>query len=179
MGKKSKGDLCAAESAACSASGKSNVVCRYRGFELLVRPDTVIAFREKKLKLAECLASSTIFSDAKKNLKAAEDKLEEEFEGLSPEEMCAEILTHGAYQSTAAERKALTDQRRAQLITHFNTHFIDPKTRLPHPATRLDAALTEAKFRVDYTVNFAKQAVDARKAIVSLIPMKERPPQDL
>ncbi len=181
MGKgKGKADLCANESGSCSAASKgSGIVCRYKGFEVLARPDTVALFREKKLALAECLASQTVFADARKSLKAAAEDLEREFEDLANEDICRAILEQGVYQSTTAERKALVEQRRAQIITFFNAHYIDPKSLLPHPATRIDAALTQAKFRVDYGVSITKQLAEARKALVSLLPMKERPQPQL
>ena len=46
---------------------------------------------------------------------------------------------------TAAERKAKTEKKRAEIINYIHKYYVDPKTKLPHPVVRIDAALTEMK----------------------------------
>jgi len=68
--------------------------------------------------------------------------------GLSERACVQEILLHGSHQQSTAERRALIEQRRAFVVNHFVSTYIEPRSGLPHPASRVAAAMEAAKVRI-------------------------------
>ena len=77
--------------------------------------------------------------------KASAAELESSF-GTADEMECArEICKKGDLQLTAAERAEKVAQKRAAILNYLNKYYMDPKSNLPHPIARLDAALDDIK----------------------------------
>jgi ribosome maturation protein Sdo1 len=55
------------------------------------------------------------------------------------------ILTDGELQLSAAERKDKVDKRYREIVTYIHKSYADPKSKLPHPVTRIENALEEMK----------------------------------
>ena len=78
----------------------------------------------------------------------------------------------GSIQLTTAQRKQMVDDKRKQIIHAIATTATDPKTRGPHPPTRIENALSEARFSVDPFLSVERQVQDAVDAIRALIPLQ-------
>ncbi len=59
------------------------------------------------------------------------------------------ILKQGEIQVSSEYRQKMRDQKRKQIITWIHTHSINPRQNTPHPVTRIENALEEAKVRID------------------------------
>jgi ribosome maturation protein SDO1 len=66
----------------------------------------------------------------------------------------------------------MVDDKRKQIIHAIATTATDPKTRGPHPPTRIENALSEARFSVDPFLSVERQVQDAVDAIRALIPLQ-------
>jgi ribosome maturation protein SDO1 len=157
--------------------GAGTTICRFKGLEVQCHKDTISAYREGRIDLSKVLQMEVVFSSSKKNQQASESDLDQAFPGMSAVEVLEEIVSRGTYQQSTAERRALTEQRRARVVNHFVTHYVDPKSGYPHPATRIDAALSAAKVRIDIDLHMDKQLKVARKAVEGLLPLKPHGPR--
>ena len=84
-----------------------------------------------------------------------------------------EIIKKGNYQLSTAERKKKVEEKRAQITYYFHKNFMDPKTKLPHPLTRIEAALGDIKgLRIHPDEPAEQQAKTIKKQLKDIIPLK-------
>ena len=118
------------------------------------------------------MATDSIWSDVKAGDRPTSDALENIF-GSTDLHTCVEkILKEGSIQLTTAQRKKMVEEKRKQIINAIATTATDPKTRGPHPPTRIENALSEARFSVDPFLSVERQVQDAVEAIRALIPLQ-------
>ena len=82
------------------------------------------------------------------------------------------ILKNGSIQLTTDQRKKIINEKKKKIINEISSTATDPKTRLPHPATRIENALNEARFSVDPFLSIEKQVQKAVKVLKPLIPLQ-------
>lgn len=141
-------------------------------FEILVKPDAAFAFRSgKSVSLSDVLVIDEIFTDASKGLRASEKKLKEAFGTTDPVEIAKIILRKGTLQITAQQRRQLIEEKRRQIIDFISRNAVDPRTKLPHPPTRIEQALEQVGFPVDPFKSVEEQANEAIKAIRTVLPI--------
>ncbi|MBS7648539.1 MAG: ribosome assembly factor SBDS [Candidatus Bathyarchaeia archaeon] len=141
-------------------------------FEILVKPDPAFAFRSgKSVSLSDILVTEVIFTDANKGLRAPDKKLKEAFGTTDPIEISKIILKRGTLQITAQQRKQLIEEKRRQIIDFISRNAVDPRTKLPHPPTRIEQALEQVRFPVDPFKSVEEQANEAIKALRSVLPL--------
>ncbi|HIH15605.1 MAG: hypothetical protein QT08_C0015G0006 [archaeon GW2011_AR17] len=142
-------------------------------FEILVDCDKALAYREGKIKdLLEVLASKEIFADVKKGLRASEKEIKRIFKTDTFESIADVILKKGEIQITAEHRNTLREEKRKQIITFIHRHAVDPKTGHPHPPQRIEAALEQAKAKIDEFHSVEVQVQEILPKIRSLLPIK-------
>jgi len=143
-------------------------------YEILVDPDLVAEWRvnPEQVSFEDMLATDEVWSDVKAGDRPTSDALENIF-GTTDLHSCVErILIDGSIQLTTAQRKQMVDDKRKQIIHAIATTATDPKTRGPHPPTRIENALSEARFSVDPFLSVERQVQDAVDAIRALIPLQ-------
>jgi len=89
-------------------------------FEVLVKPGTLLRFRERKLGIDNVLFSEEVFANHTKMERASEASKHEVFGELSPADILLEILMKGECQLTTAERREMVDLKRRQILTHIH-----------------------------------------------------------
>ncbi len=138
-------------------------------FEVVISDvDKAIEFKQgKELNPTEFLQSTTIFQDANRGLKVSEDKLK----SILGENAIKKILQDGELHLTADQRKRLSEERKNRIIEHIQRNSVDPKTGSPHPRTRVELAMTEAKVSIDYQEKFDTQIEKVINAIRVVIPL--------
>lgn len=114
-------------------------------FELSIDPLKTEEYLKGSAQLAEALMSDEIFVDAKRGQLANATELEEVFKTTDKTKIAEIILKHGEIQTTSDQRAKEREQRLKQLIQKIHELAVDPRTGIPHPITRIDAALKEAK----------------------------------
>ena len=71
-------------------------------------------------------------------------------------------MQKGELNLTAEQRQVFFEKKRKQIVTLLSKTCVNPKTRTPHPPTRIENAMKEAKVMVDPT----KSAEDQLKTII-------------
>lgn len=142
-------------------------------FEILVDPDLASDFkRGKEIDIEKILAVEEIFKDAKKGDKASEEAMMKAFQSVDPLEAAAIIIKKGQVQLTAQQRKEMQEEKRKKIISKITREAINPQTKLPHPARRIEIAMEEAKVHIDPFKSVDEQVKGVLKAIRTKIPIK-------
>jgi ribosome maturation protein SDO1 len=143
-----------------------------KDFELLVKPEPALSYRQgKSISLSDILATDTIFSDSNKGLRASEKDLKEAFGTIDAQKIAEFILKKGILQLTAEQRRRMIDEKLKQIIAFISRHAVDPRTKLPHPPTRVEQALEQVRFSVDPFKSVEEQANEAIKLLRSVLPI--------
>ena len=142
-------------------------------YEALVDPDLVEQWKEDSstIQLDDFMAMDEIFHDARAGERPTEEALMNTFETLDVESILNIILDKGSIQLTTAQRKARVEHMRQQIIHHIHSQAIDPKSKSPHPRTRIELALQESKYSVDPFKRLEEQIKDAIAKLKPLIPL--------
>lgn len=142
-------------------------------YEALVDPDLVEQWKEdaSSIDLDDFMAMDEIFHDARAGERPTEEALMNTFQTLDVEEILNIILDKGSIQLTTAQRKARVENMRQQIIHHIHSQAIDPKSKSPHPRTRIELALDESKYSVDPFKRLEDQVKDAIAKLKPLIPL--------
>jgi ribosome maturation protein SDO1 len=153
------------------------VVIKYEShgerFEILVKPKEAMAFRSgKSISLSDVVISDTIYKDVKKGLKASPSALKKVFGTTDFETVAREILLKGEMPITAEQRKEMLESKKKQLIDFIHRNAIDPKTHLPIPPARIEAAIEEARVQIDLNRDVESQALQIIHELARIIPIK-------
>ncbi|RAH05165.1 MAG: ribosome assembly factor SBDS [Methanobacteriota archaeon] len=143
-------------------------------YEILVDPDLVERWKEDKesVPIGDLLAIEEVWSDARAAERPSSDAIENVF-GTSEIAVCAaKILLEGSIQLTTAQRKKMVEDKKLQIVNEIASTATDPKTKLPHPRTRIENALDEIRFSVDPFKSTESQVEQAVKALRPVIPLQ-------
>ena len=142
-------------------------------YEALVDPDLVEEWRDdsSRIDLDEFMAMDEIFLDARAGERPTEDALMKAFHTLDVTTILNVILEKGSIQLTTAQRKARVENIRQQIIHHIHSQAVDPRSKSPHPRTRIELALEESKYSVDPFKRLEQQVSDAIAILKPLIPL--------
>ncbi len=142
-------------------------------FEILVDPDMAADFkRGESIDLEGILAVEEVFKDAKKGDKASEEAMMKAFNTTDPLEAAVTIIKKGQVQLTAQQRKEMTEEKRKKVVATIVREAINPQTKLPHPARRIEIAMDEAKIHIDPFKSVDEQVNIVLKAIRTKIPIR-------
>ncbi|MGM5481152.1 MAG: ribosome assembly factor SBDS [Nanobdellota archaeon] len=143
-----------------------------RTFEVPIDPDKAVEYKEgNAVDITEIFKADSIFSDAKKGYFASEDDLETVFDTTDEDKIKRYLLENGEIQFTQEYRDELKARRERNILHQLHRNTINPKTGLPHPETRLKAAIDEAKVRIDHLKRAEDQLPDIVKKLQPIIPI--------
>src|SRR3972149_4164276 len=142
-------------------------------FEVLVKPPKALDYRNGKIaSITEVLAAETIFSDANKGTRVAEEQLRKAFGTTDTLKIADMILKKGTLQLTTDQRRKMVEDKRKQIIDFISRQAVDPKTNLPHPPTRIENALEQVRYAIDPYKPVEEQAKDIVKLLRPILPLK-------
>jgi ribosome maturation protein SDO1 len=142
-------------------------------YEILVDPELVDNWKKdpNSVRLDDLLATDEVWNDARSGDRPTTDAIESVF-GTTDLFTCVEkILKEGNIQLTTVQRKKLIAEKRTKIIHQIATTATDPRTKLPHPKTRIELALDEIKFSIDPFLSIERQVQDAIKQLKPVIPL--------
>ena len=149
------------------------------GLELsiLVDPEIALHFREEKgaikLDLDDLLAVEGVFvGQARDGDKASDEELMKAFGTTELLECVKLILLKGDLQLTTDQRRAMVERKRRLIIEYIARNAINPQTKAPHPPSRIENAMDEARIHLDPFKSVDKQVEEVLKAIRPLIPIR-------
>jgi len=141
-------------------------------FELLVKPDPALEFKMgKRSDISSVLVSDEIYSDANKGSRASSEKMMKSFKTVDSLEVAKQILARGELNLTTDQRRKMVEEKKKQIVQFINKSFVDPKTHLPHPIMRIEAAMEEVRLQIDpfkRVEDQSKTIVDALRRILPL-----------
>ena len=153
-------------------SGKTTVV-KYQKLEIICNQGTITSYRDGKSSLDDTVVTQEIFKDAKKADRASDADIMKVFQHKDMSKALDEIIKKGDFQLSTAERKKKVEEMRKQIVYYFHKNYMDPKSKLPHPVTRIEAALSDIKgLRIHPDEPVEQQAKNIMKQLRDIIPMK-------
>ena len=142
-------------------------------YEILVDPDLVDLFKSdpSSVKIDDFFAMDEVFMmlEAVKDLR--KEAIENTFGTQDIVEIATVIFEKGSIQLTTNQRKAIVERMRQKIVHHIHSQAVDPKTKSPHPITRIELALDESRYSVDPFKNLDQQIKDAIDKLKPLIPL--------
>lgn len=144
-----------------------------QSFEILADSTKALSLKSGgAVDIRDVVAVQKIFTDAKKGMVASSNALRSIFKTDDPLEVSKIIIQKGEIPLTAEYRQGLRDQKKKQIISIIHRNAVDPKTHIPHPPQRIEAALEEAKFHVDEAKDVNKQVEEALKVLRPVLPIR-------
>ena len=142
-------------------------------YEVLVDSELVDAFQEnpESVNIDDLLAIDEVFHDARAGDRPTEEALTSNFDTLDIVKLTQIILERGNIQLTTNQRKSMVETKRQQIIHEIHSNAVDPKTKSPHPRTRIELALEESKFNVDPFKSVDDQVKEAVALLKPMIPL--------
>jgi len=142
-------------------------------FEILVDPNLVEQFKQNPTSVPadDFFAIDEIFHDARGGERPTEELLLQHFQTLDVVEISRIILEKGSIQLTTYQRKQLVESMRQKIIHYIHSQAIDPKSKTPHPKTRIELALDESRYSVDPFKRLDEQIKEAVAKLKPLIPL--------
>ncbi|PIZ51678.1 ribosome assembly factor SBDS [Candidatus Woesearchaeota archaeon CG_4_10_14_0_2_um_filter_33_13] len=142
-------------------------------FEISIDPDLALKFKNKELTdVREVLQSEQIYSDVHKGLIISPAKLKEIFHTDDALKVAELIISEGEIQLTSEHRAKERGQKWLRLIEMIRRLSVDPRTNLPHPAERIEAALEQAKVHLDEHKPVEEQFDSIVTKLRPILPLK-------
>ncbi|MBU0762709.1 MAG: ribosome assembly factor SBDS [Candidatus Altiarchaeota archaeon] len=142
-------------------------------YEVYVDADNALRYKsEEEVKLEEVLVVNHIFKDAKAGDKASEEHLLDLFKTKDINEVYKEILINGELHLTTEQKRKMHEERKKQVATIIARNAINPQTNTPHPLTRIEDAMEEARVEIVISRSAKEQVEKVLKALKPLIPIK-------
>jgi ribosome maturation protein SDO1 len=142
-------------------------------FEILVKPDPALEYKiGKRTDFSNILVSDEIYSDANKGSRASSEKLSKHFKTKDTSEIAKQILSRGELSLTTEQRRRMVEDKRKQIVEFINRNFVDPKTHLPHPPVRIEAALNDVRITIDPFKRIEDQVKQVIDALRKILPLK-------
>jgi ribosome maturation protein SDO1 len=142
-------------------------------FELIVKPDPALEYKlGKRSDLSSVLVSDEIYSDANKGSRASSEKLMKHFKTTDATDVAKQIIAKGDLNLTTDQRRKMVEEKRKQIVQFINRSFVDPKTHLPHPVVRIEAAMDEARVSIDPFKRSEDQAKAVLDDLRKILPLK-------
>jgi len=142
-------------------------------FEILVDCEKAIELKQgKDLPLDEVVVTFDVFKDVRKGEHASEHDLKRIFNTENKSEIAKKIIKDGEVQLTKEYRDKLREEKRLKIINLIHRNSINPVNNLPHPAARIQAAIEEAKVKIDEFKKAEDQVKEIVDKIRSILPIK-------
>lgn len=145
-----------------------------KNFEIILEDtDAALKLRHGDISvdIKSILKSPKIFLDARKSELSPENDFQETFGTEDVFKIAKIILTEGEFHLTAEQKRAVLDQKRAEIINYIHMNAADPKTGLPHPKQRIELAMDQAKVQVNMFESITSQTENIVKALRPIIAM--------
>ena len=142
-------------------------------YEILVDPEMVDDFKNdpNSVNIDDFLAMDEVFHDARGGERPTEEAIQNTFNTQEILEITRIILDKGSIQLTTNQRKSMVERMRQKIVHHIHSQAVDPKTKSPHPVTRIELALDESRYSVDPFKKLDLQIKDAVDKLKLLIPL--------
>ncbi len=141
-------------------------------FEILVDPHEAEHIMEGKVDtILSALAIDAVFSDSKKGTHAPVESLQKHFKTTDICIIAKEIIQKGEIQLTTEQRREMQESKKKRIVDLIVKNAMDPKTKMPHPRTRIELAMDEAKVHIDPFKSVNQQMKTIIELLRPIIPI--------
>lgn len=141
-------------------------------FEIAIEPDKIIAYKNGEVvDIEDIIQANKIFSDMKKGLLSTEEDLKKVFNTTDVFKIAKVMIDKGEIQFTQKYRQEIHEKKLKKIINIIHRNAVDPKTKLPHPINRIEAAMEEAKIKIDYNKSAESQVKEIMQKLQPIIPI--------
>ncbi|MCE7734687.1 MAG: ribosome assembly factor SBDS [Candidatus Heimdallarchaeota archaeon] len=141
--------------------------------EIIVNPHNAWLSRQgEEIPIEEIVEGFTVFENFSKGLKADITTLQDILGVVGEKEIISKILEKGELQITQEQRKQFLKEKRDEIIDFLVKHAVNPKTKSPHPAARIEKAMDDAGVQIDRKEPAPDQARKIIKEIQRIIPIQ-------
>jgi ribosome maturation protein SDO1 len=81
-------------------------------------------------------------------------------------------MARGELNLTTDQRRKMVEEKRKQIVSYIHQSFVDPKTHVPHPVLRIEAAMEQARVSIDPHKRAEDQAKDVVDALRAILPLR-------
>ena len=142
-------------------------------FEILVKPDPALEYKlGKKMDISNIMISDEIYSDANKGTRSSSEKLMKQFKTTDQIEIAKQIMAKGGLNMNTDQRRKMIEEKKRQIVEYINKNFVDPKTHMPHPVSRINAVLDEARLAIDPFKRLDDQIKNIIEPLRKVLPLK-------
>ena len=142
-------------------------------FEILVKPDPALEYKlGKKMDISNIMISDEIYSDANKGTRCSSEKLMKHFKTTDQLEIAKQIMDKGDLNLNTDQRRRMIEEKKRQIVEYINKNFVDPKSHMPHPVSRINAVLDEARVAIDPFKRLDDQLKNIIESLRKIIPLK-------
>ena len=142
-------------------------------FEILVKPDPALEYKlGKKMDISNIMISDEIYSDASKGTKSSTEKLMKAFKTTDQFEIARQIMAKGDLNLNTDQRRKMIEEKKRQIVEYINKNFVDPKTHMPHPISRISTVLDDARVAIDPFKRLDDQIKNIIEPLRKLLPLK-------
>jgi ribosome maturation protein SDO1 len=141
-------------------------------FEVLVDPHEAEHILDGKIEnILSALAIDAVFSDSKKGTHAPIETLQKHFKTTDISIIAKEIIQKGEIQLTTEQRREMQEKKKKRIVELIMKNAMDPKTKMPHPRTRIELAMDEAKVHIDPFKSVNQQMKIILEQLRSILPI--------
>ena len=142
-------------------------------FEILVKPDPALEYKlGKKMDISNIMISDEIYSDANKGTRCSSEKLMKHFKTTDQLGIAKQIMDKGDLNLNTDQRRKMIEEKKRQIVEYINKNFVDPKSHMPHPVSRINAVLDEARVAIDPFKRLDDQLKNIIESLRKIIPLK-------
>ena len=142
-------------------------------FEILVKPDPALEYKlGKKMDISNIMISDEIYSDANKGTRCSSEKLMKHFKTTDQLDIAKQIMDKGDLNINTEQRRKMIEEKKRQIVEYINKNFVDPKSHMPHPVSRINAVLDEARVAIDPFKRLDDQLKNIIESLRKIIPLK-------
>ncbi|HEY7696210.1 MAG TPA: ribosome assembly factor SBDS [Nitrososphaeraceae archaeon] len=142
-------------------------------FEILVKPDPALEYKlGKKMDISNIMISDEIYSDANKGTRSSSEKLMKAFKTTDQFEIAKQIMEKGDLNMNTDQRRKMIEEKKRQIVEYINKNFVDPKTHMPHPISRINAVIDDARVAIDPFRRLDDQIKYIIEPLRKLLPLK-------
>jgi len=142
-------------------------------FEILVDPRKAALVRQgQAVEIEDVVAALNVFANTSKATRASDEALMKVFQTTDFDTVARRIIVKGEIHLTSDQRKHMVEEKRRQVITFIARNAVNPQTGHPHPPTRIEMAMEEARVNIDPFKHVEEQVKEVVKALRPLLPIR-------
>jgi ribosome maturation protein SDO1 len=87
-------------------------------------------------------------------------------------EIAKQIMEKGDLNMNTDQRRKMVEEKKRQIVEYINKNFVDPKTHLPHPISRINAVIDDSRVGIDPFRRLEDQIKYIIEPLRKLLPLK-------